>query len=118
MLQPLVENAVVHGFEDGSSGEIVVSARLKGEDLVIDVKDSGCGMSEESRRRFLAAKAPGAQPEQGHLGLYNVDAILRLIYGPAHDLQLMDDMPRGTHLRAVLPAERKEATADEESGRS
>ena len=117
MLQPLVENAVVHGFEDGSRGEIVVSARLEGENLVIDVKDSGCGMSEESRRRFLAAKAPGAQPEQGHLGLYNVDAILRLVYGPAHDLQLIDDMPRGTHLRAVLPAERKETTADEESGR-
>ena len=117
MLQPLVENAVVHGFEDGSRGEIVVSARMEGEKLAIDVRDSGCGMSEESRRRFLAAKAPGAQPEQGHLGLYNVDAILRLVYGPAHDLQLIDDMPRGTHLRAVLPAERKEATADEESGR-
>ena len=116
MLQPLVENAVVHGFEDGSSGEIVVSAHLDGEDLVIDVSDSGCGMSEESRRRFLAAKAPGVQPEQGHLGLYNVDAILRLVYGPAHDLQLVDDLPRGTHLRAVLPAERKEAD-DEESGR-
>jgi len=42
---------------------------------------------------------------------------LRLVYGPAHDLQLVDDMPRGTHLRAMLPAERKEATADEESGR-
>lgn len=118
MLQPLVENAVVHGFEDGSSGEIVVSARTEGEDLVIDVKDSGCGMSEESRRRFLAAKAPGAQPEQGHLGLYNVDAILRLVYGPEHDLQLIDDLPRGTHLRAVLPAAPvKGEEAEHEEGR-
>lgn len=104
MLQPLVENAVVHGFEDGSRGEIIVAARQEGGELILDVMDSGCGMSEESRRRFLAAKAPGAGPEQGHLGLYNVDAMLRLIYGQEHGLTLIDDMPRGTHLRAVIPA--------------
>ena len=41
MLQPLVENAIIHGFEDGSQGTITVSVRRSGADFVLPVNDDG-----------------------------------------------------------------------------
>jgi len=106
MLQPLVENAIIHGFEDGSHGHIRVSAKRSGEELVLTVEDDGCGMSRESMERFLARR----EPESGrHFGLYNVDAILRLHYGPEHGLTFRPPAGgKGTCIRVVLPISRRE----------
>lgn len=106
MLQPLVENAIIHGFEDGSHGHIRVSARQSGEELILTVEDDGCGMSRESMERFSARRAP----ESGrHLGLYNVDAILRLHYGPEHGLTFLPPAGgKGTCIRVILPISRRE----------
>lgn len=101
MLQPLVENAIIHGFEDGSHGHIQVSARRQGEELELTVRDDGCGMSRESMERFLSRKGP-----QGgrHFGLYNVDAILRLHYGPDRGLAFLPTGEgKGTCIRVRLP---------------
>lgn len=105
MLQPLVENAIIHGFEDGSHGHIRVSARRAGEELVLTVEDDGCGMSRESMERFLARE----EPRSRHLGLYNVDAILRLHYGPERGLAFLPPAGgKGTCIRATLPISRRE----------
>ena len=106
ILQPLVENAIIHGFEDGSHGTVTVSARRSGEDMVLTVADDGCGMSPESRERFLS-RDPSASGH--HLGLYNVDAILRLHYGPDRGLRLLSRPgERGTCIEAVLPIRTQE----------
>lgn len=105
MLQPLVENAIIHGFEDSDGGEIVVSAREEPGYLLITVSDDGRGMSEESLRNFQAQILPG--PGR-HLGLHNVDAILRLHYGPDNGLRFVPTGGRGTCVRITLPITRRE----------
>ena len=102
MLQPLVENAIIHGFEDGGSGEITVSAEVKDGMLVIEVRDNGCGIPEEMKQAFITARSEPGEYSRGHLGLHNVDAILRLNYGEPHGLQILDACP-GTCIRAELP---------------
>lgn len=105
MLQPLVENAIIHGFEDGSHGRIRVSARCCGEELILTVEDDGCGMSRESMERFLAREEPTSR----HFGIYNVDAILRLHYGPERGLAfLTPEGGKGTCIRVILPISRRE----------
>lgn len=99
-LQPLVENAIIHGFEDGSHGVITVTAKQLDNELVVTVQDNGCGMSPESLERFLAKTGRGS----GHLGLYNVDAILRLHYGEQYGLKFMPpEDGRGTCICMTLP---------------
>lgn len=102
MLQPIVENAILHGFAD-TGGSIVVTARLKDTELELTVTDDGCGMSEESLRRFREGGRAGE-----HLGLRNVDAILRLHYGDAYGLRFPPVSGRGTCVAISLPAVRKE----------
>ncbi|HWP51200.1 MAG TPA: sensor histidine kinase [Clostridia bacterium] len=99
MLQPLVENAIIHGFEEYSGGHILVTAQRIVSDLIITVTDDGCGMSQESIERFLSREAPA----KSHLGLYNIDAILRLNYGEDRGLKLMQMNTKGTSIRMIIP---------------
>lgn len=104
MLQPLVENAIIHGFEDGSHGHIRLSAAADGTEMVLTVEDDGCGMPRESMERFLARE----EPQSRHFGLYNVDAILRLHYGPEHGLTFLPPAGgKGTCIRVALPISRR-----------
>lgn len=100
VLQPLVENAIIHGFEDCSGGHILLEAQRIVADLVITVSDDGCGMSEESIRRLLSREAPA---KSHHLGLYNIDAILRMNYGEDRGLKIVQMSAKGTSIRMTIP---------------
>ena len=89
--------------KDSDGGEIVVSAREELGRLLITVSDDGRGMSEESLRRFREGGRGGE-----HLGLRNVDAILRLHYGDAYGLRFPPVSGHGTCVAISLPAVRKE----------
>lgn len=99
MLQPLVENAILHGFENSEGGVVIISAVRVGNELSVTVRDNGCGMSEESIRRFERQTSAA----EGHLGLFNVNAILRLHYGPEYGLVFVPVQGSGTCIRITLP---------------
>lgn len=99
MLQPLVENAIVHGFDGSDSGEISIGACRSEKALCVTVRDNGRGIPEEALRRFQSGGPPNAQ---NHLGLYNVDAILRLHYGADFGLRF-SPAAHGTCIRITLP---------------
>ena len=103
MLQPLVENAILHGFRDRSGGEIRISAYRAEEDLILTVRDNGCGVPEE----VLAQYRSGAPRPGGHFGLHNVDAILRIRYGPDRGVRFVPVQGEGTCIRITLPVFRK-----------
>jgi len=52
-LQPLVENAIIHGVADRDDGYIKVQAVQEGDDLVLRLSDNGCGMTEEELEEKL-----------------------------------------------------------------
>jgi hypothetical protein len=98
VLQPLVENAVRHGVEprDGPA-RIEIVAAMDGEQLRIDVRDSG---ALPSRRR------PG-RVSHG-IGLANARARLAVLYGARQRLELLT-APDGTVARLELPLRRAPA---------
>ena len=94
LLQPLVENAVVHGLEPSIPGGTVrVSAQVQGSQLVLEVQDDGCGLAAPARR----SSRPGAG-----LALANIRQRLRARYGSAASLELSAANP-GTLARITLP---------------
>jgi signal transduction histidine kinase len=92
LIQPLVENAVMHGIEpkvDG--GEILVRATCDGGVLRIEVSDDGMGLG-------MAPPRPG-----GGVGLANLRERLRSLHGPGAQLQLLENQPAGVTSRLLLP---------------
>ena len=84
LLQPLAENAILHGLSGSQDGELTVTAAcLEGDILEIRVADNGSGLPEE----LLGPYKPPETPT-GHLGLLNVDTILRKHYGESFGLRL------------------------------
>lgn len=100
ILQPIVENAIVHGLRDRDNGHIFVNVYAMDQKLVIDVEDDGIGMDEEmiqtlNNRNMKALK--------GHIGFYNVDTIIRLHYGLNYGLTAENQITGGVRIKVGLP---------------
>ena len=104
-LQPLVENAILHGVADKDDGYVKVWAEEKDGDLVIYVSDNGRGIPQEILDRLNSAdqELPG-----GHLGLGNVDSIIRLYFGSEYGLTAQASPGEGSRVEVRLPMRRKE----------
>ncbi len=99
-LQPIVENAIIHGVADQDDGYIKLIAAAEGEDLVLTVTDNGCGIPSETLARL---NDPDKRMPEGHLGLYNVDQIVKLHYGAAYGIRVESAPGAGTVVQLRLP---------------
>ncbi|MFE5670687.1 sensor histidine kinase [Agromyces sp. NPDC056523] len=98
-IQPLVENAVRHGLEaKEGGGRITITAEDRGADAEITVEDDGVGIDPEVAAEVLAGGTPGE-----HVGLRNVDARLRQVYGDEHGLVVETNVGAGTLVRMRVP---------------
>ncbi|NBD27348.1 sensor histidine kinase [Paenibacillus glycinis] len=113
-LQPLVENAIQHGFEGlPYGGTIRIAVTAEAGDLVFVVSDDGLGMDEVALRRV---NGPGRlretgmnvaeQGERRGMGLRNVADRLRIHYGPKYGLRLCSAAGHGTVIRIKIPKQR------------
>ncbi|MEV4008147.1 histidine kinase [Actinomadura sp. NPDC049753] len=112
-LQPLVENAVRHGLQDRSEpGLITIIAEDAGADCVISVEDDGIGMDPEDVRRLLSGERPEPSADDAAgIGLANVDARLRQVYGDEYGLAVETGPGAGTKVTVRVPKYRPGVTA-------
>ncbi|WP_283158840.1 LytS/YhcK type 5TM receptor domain-containing protein [Clostridium tertium] len=85
-IQPLVENAIVHGIlKDNHNGTVKVSLKDEGEKVKISIIDSGVGISEEMINNIYTDNVP-----EKKIGLYNVHSRIKLIYGEGLNIKRLD----------------------------
>ena len=104
LLQPLVENAFVHGLEpQEADGVLYIGARTEGCVLRITVRDNGRGIPPEHLAELQQRLAANHYDTSRHLGLMNINARLRLQYGDAYGLQLSGAPGDGTCVTICIP---------------
>lgn len=111
LLQPVVENAIVHGLDEmEEDGKIVVSVytkKLDGQELLlIDVDDNGCGMTEESLNRLRTDIEIQDMSRSKSIGLYNINQRLKLHYGERYRVHVYSEPGKGTRVRLMIPKEK------------
>lgn len=85
ILQPLVENSIVHGLEQKEEpGEVHVKGWEYGDKLFFIIQDNGVGIPEEKLKSLLQPEAKA----NNHLGLSNVDERIKLLYGQEWGLKI------------------------------
>ncbi|HET7615470.1 MAG TPA: sensor histidine kinase, partial [Bacillales bacterium] len=107
-LQPIVENAFIHGIESYEEGaEITMTIDFDDADVRVEVRDNGVGMDEETRKRLLADEDREEVAERkGHstgLGVRNVMKRLELFYRRDHLMEIRSAAGKGTTVVLKLP---------------
>lgn len=99
ILQPIVENAIIHGFAENKEGFIFVNIYKKDDGLHIDVEDNGKGMEEDVLKKLSLHDRNALK---GHIGFYNVDTIIRLYYGNGYGLSAKNLKDGGCRVSMLL----------------
>lgn len=101
ILQPLVENAVIHGLGgSGGKGTIIIRTRYLEEEGEgwISILDDGEGMSEESREQVLQ-NLDSDKEQREKIGLANINMRLRLLLEDRYKMEIFSAPGEGTEIR-------------------
>lgn len=113
-LQPIVENALLHGIRKNKSktGTICIRAERCGDELEITVKDDGIGMEEQLASSLLSESRPllRAEGSGSSYGLYNVNERIKLLAGYEYGLAVRSRPGEGTVVTVRLKAVQEKQT--------
>lgn len=105
ILQPMIENAIIHGMEymdEADGGHIVVRAYEKDGQLMMEVEDNGCGMSEGRMGEIRSGKNQGKSLGSG-IGMGNVHERIKIYFGDAYGVKMFSEPDEGTLIRMNMP---------------
>ncbi len=104
LLQPIVENAIIHGLEAvDQNGYIIISAQLTETNLTLSVKDNGCGISQNRLKELKEQTASSEKEGRGSIGLYNIRQRILLCYGDRANFSIESELGKGTLVTLILP---------------
>lgn len=124
ILQPIVENAYVHGIKPKKGvGSIMVEAAVNDREdgekriLEITVMDNGVGMDQaalDQIQELLAGDEPGIKNEYNwqSIGMKNVHDRIRLLYGEEYGIRVTSTVGVGTMVRLLMPVTEREGQTD------
>lgn len=102
-IQPIIENAIYHGFQMVDEGVIHISIQHKDEDILICVEDNGVGMTEEHCREILK-REPN---DRTGIGIKNVNDRIRIYFGEKYGLHISSRLDEGTRVEILIPKVQK-----------
>jgi two-component system sensor histidine kinase YesM len=107
LLQPLIENAIFHGFEPKPSGKIwgtiAIYCSAVGDDLQLEVLDDGVGMARDTAARLLTVDSPETSSRFNGIGVKNVLERIQLYFGSRYGLTIRSEIGVGTSVVLTLP---------------
>lgn len=111
ILQPIVENSILHGLDDMLEDAIVIiTADVKEQKLLLTVSDNGKGADQKKLDELLSGKIPESSDRRTHIGVQNVLKRIRILYGDAYGMTMKSTPGSGTTTRIYLPYEKDKNT--------
>jgi sensor histidine kinase YesM len=102
-IQPLVENAIQHGFKNTRSEKrLQIGAERREYTLIIWVLDNGIGMSADTVNRLMRGDGDVLQ-KNASIGIDNINARIRLLYGEDYGVFVESKAGEGSRISIHLP---------------
>ena len=111
-IQPVVENALTHGLRNvrRKDKKLLIRSEHVGENLVITVQDNGAGMDAEAMNRLLEQNDMKRVESGVSIGILNVNARLKKLFGKEYGLHIESTVGEGTTVTIKVPAVLEEDT--------
>lgn len=99
MLQPFIENSIIHGFgkTNINDGVININGIIEDDKVIFQIIDNGVGMTEQEIQEISCS-----QPDQ-HIGVYNVNQRIKMYFGDSYGVRIMSNKSEGTSVIITLP---------------
>lgn len=109
LLQPVIENSITHGYRAGQTLHIRVQAEHRDDTLRFTVTDDGAGIPAERLTELRESFERDLTNEYtAHVGLYNIQKVIRLTYGAPYGVQIESTEGQGTAVALTIPYEVEE----------
>ena len=114
ILQPLAENAIIHGIGRTGEGGLISIRACMGSDnsIVYEVKDNGMGMTSEILERVKKNEPSG----NSGIGIRNISQRINLYYGDGYGLAFESEPEEGTKVSVRIPAVPASASSYDKKG--
>ena len=110
ILQPVVENSIIHGLEQrAGAGLVTISVQSTGKRLLLTVSDNGAGIEKNTlsmlneRIHNMHERYTHTQEDMGGIALVNVNSRIRLLFGEDYGMHILSMKDRGTDVKITLP---------------
>ena len=104
ILQPIVENAFVHGLENKQgSGNIDITVKAEDNLLIILVKDDGLGIPKDKLEYLNKCLDDFSGNGKKSIGISNVNQRIKLYYGEDYGIKVLSKLDEGTEVSVILP---------------
>ena len=98
-LQPLIENAIVHGLDMSEEGEILIEVFEKDQDIIMTVCDNGVGMTREQCEEILQKDSH----QKSGIGIKNVNDRVKIYFGEQYGVTISSELDEGTKVEIRMP---------------
>ena len=107
LLQPIIENAIIHGIEKkGTGGTVSIGAELRNEEeFHLWIEDDGIGMSQEKLEQLRNFIKEDFSSRSDCIGFENVIHRIQLIYSKDCNIELESEIGKGTRVDITLPSD-------------
>lgn len=105
LLQPFIENAILHGFE-GVEGSHTLEMDMGRKDdwILIRIQDNGCGIPEEMVREMNEGIFRKTD-NKNHIGMENAITRIHMYYGESAEVKIESRLGQGTVVQILIPVD-------------
>lgn len=103
-LQPIIENAVYHGLKPkGEKGILKITGKMQDDNIIFTVEDNGIGMDSDTVQRLRQELDSTDYHNDNHIGIYNVNQRIKIIFGQEYGLSIDSIENVGTTITVKIP---------------
>lgn len=110
LLQPIVENAIVHGIEGiRGNGILEISIYEQESSLNVEISDNGCGITKEKLEKINSilkgtTEIDKSEVKHKSIGISNINERIKIFYGKRYGVRIFSKVNFGTRVIVNLPA--------------
>ncbi|MFT3985247.1 MAG: histidine kinase [Lachnospiraceae bacterium] len=104
ILQPVIENCIVHGFAGIEGGGLIcITGKRERDTIIFEIKDNGRGMEKDACDRIISGMNSSILGVGNSIGMRNVNQRIKIYFGDSYGISIQSKIGEGTTVSLCIP---------------